>query len=155
MRFYDGAALVKVHARQPPGGKSVDPSDFPPEKAAYAMRDVDFLQREGAARRRGRQLRPRAPRRPAPVDADARRLRAARPVPPLRRRRVEGTCATALAAEMTDVRRLGRMLAHAAPLAPPSASPQVIPLARYLRPPSQYALPLASRETGHPEGEDA
>jgi hypothetical protein len=68
--------------------------------------------------------------------------------------RVQETCATALAAEMTDVRRLGRMLARAAPPTPPSASPQVIPLARYLRPPSQYALPLASRERDN-EGEDA
>ena len=60
----------------------------------------------------------------------------------------------ALAAEMTDVRRLGRMLARAAPPTPPSACPQVIPLARYLRPSSQYALPLASRERDN-EGEDA
>lgn len=156
VRFYDGAALVKVHARQPPGGKSVDPSDFPPEKAAYAMRDVDFHQREAA-------------RHGDAVGSFARALLAG-PLPWTRMRhvyallglcrrygdaRVEGTCTTALAAAMTDVRRLGRMLAHAAPPTPPSASPQVIPLARYLRPPSQYALPLASRETGHPEGEDA
>jgi len=147
VRFYDGAGLVKVHARQPPGGKSVDPSDFPPEKAAYAMRDVDFLQREAA-------------RHGDAVGGFARALLAG-PLPWTRMRhvyallglcrrygdaRVQETCATALAAEMTDVRRLGRMLARAAPPTPPSASPQVIPLARYLRPPSQYALPLASRE---------
>jgi hypothetical protein len=67
--------------------------------------------------------------------------------------RVEETSATALAVEMTDVRRLTRMLARAAPLPPPPTSPQVIPLARYLRPPSQYALPLASRERDN-EGDD-
>src|SRR6266852_5439359 len=155
VRFYDGAALVKVHARQPPGGKSVDPSDFPPEKAAYAMRDVDFLQREAA-------------RHGDAVGGFARALLAG-PLPWTRMRhvyallglcrrygdaRVEETCATALAAEMTDIRRLGRMLARAAPPTPPSACPQVIPLARYLRPSSQYALPLASRERDN-EGEDA
>jgi hypothetical protein len=55
---------------------------------------------------------------------------------------------------MTDIRRLQRMLARAAPLPMPATSPQVIPLARYLRPTSQYALPLASRERDN-EGEDA
>jgi transposase len=154
VRFYDGAALVKVHARQSPGGKSIDPSDFPPEKAAYAMRDVAFLQREAA--RHG--------------DAVGRFAKALLdgPLPWTRMRhvyallglcrrygdaRVEETSATALAVEMTDVRRLTRMLARAAPLPPPPTSPQVIPLARYLRPPSQYALPLASRERDN-EGDD-
>jgi len=74
--------------------------------------------------------------------------------PPRHREAAEETCATALAAEMTDVRRLGRMLACAVPPTPPSAPPQLIPLARYLRPTSQYALPHASRERDNPEGED-
>lgn len=42
VRFYENAALVKMHARQPPGGHSIDPTDYPPEKTAYAMRDVAF-----------------------------------------------------------------------------------------------------------------
>ena len=47
-------------------------------------------------------------------------------------------------ADMHDVRRLARMLERAVS-APPTAPPSnVIPLARYLRPASQYALPLAS-----------
>jgi len=156
VRFYDGTALVKVHARQPGGGKSVDPSDFPPEKAAYAMRDVDFLQREAARHGDcvGRFAR-------ALLDGPLpwTRMRHVYALLGLCRRygdaRVEETCATALAAEMTDVRRLVRMLARAAPPPPLSASPNVIPLARYLRPPSQYALPLATPERDNPEGEDA
>src|SRR5690606_28979357 len=46
VRFYDGATLVKTHARQPPGGRATDPTDFPPEKTAYALRDVAWLERE-------------------------------------------------------------------------------------------------------------
>jgi len=46
VRFYDGDALVKTHARQPPGGRSVDATDFPSEKRAYALRDVAFLASE-------------------------------------------------------------------------------------------------------------
>lgn len=62
-------------------------------------------------------------------------------------RRVEEACATALLFDMDDVRRLKRMLENAtAKPAPVSPEPKVIPLARYLRPASQYALPLASPE---------
>jgi hypothetical protein len=67
--------------------------------------------------------------------------------------RVEETSRLALAADMVDVERLERMLKLAlAPPAPPPSTAQVIPLARYLRPPGQYALPLASRERDN-EGE--
>lgn len=155
VRFYDGPALVKVHARQPPGGKSIDPSDFPPEKAAYAMRDVSFLQREAA--RHGESVGHFAK---ALLDSPLpwTRMRQVYALLGLCRRygavRVDETCATALAAHMTDVSRLKRMLARAAPLPAKVGSPQVIPLARYLRPTSQYALPLASRERDN-EGEDA
>ena len=36
-------ALVKTHPRQPPGGRSTDPSDLPADKAGYAMRDLTAL----------------------------------------------------------------------------------------------------------------
>jgi hypothetical protein len=52
---------------------------------------------------------------------------------------------------MLDVRRLERMLQHAAP-APPAPPGKVIPLARYLRTPEQYALWFA---TPTPKGDDA
>ena len=64
--------------------------------------------------------------------------------------RIEPACAQALAAEMHDVHRLERMVKLALPATPPTPalSPKVIPLprARFLRPPSQFALPLASSE---------
>ena len=66
--------------------------------------------------------------------------------------RVEDACTTALAFDMHDVRRLQRMLAQA--IRPPESSapsPKVIPLARYLRPTSQYALSLARREPTAPQ----
>ena len=56
--------------------------------------------------------------------------------------RVSDVCTIALGADMLDVHRLKRMLEHgvAAPLPAPPA--RVIPLARYLRPATQYKLPL-------------
>jgi len=52
---------------------------------------------------------------------------------------------------MLDVHRLERMLKLAPQPPPPPRASNVIPLSRFLRPSSQYALPLASRETEKPE----
>ena len=59
--------------------------------------------------------------------------------------RVDETCAVALAAEMVDVQRLKRMLALAQPTSDAPSPAPVLPLARFLRPASQYALPLTPR----------
>jgi hypothetical protein len=62
--------------------------------------------------------------------------------------RVNQACAIAVQAEMFDVHRLQRMLKLApAPTTLPAAasatsSSKVVPIARYLRSPSQYALPF-------------
>jgi hypothetical protein len=48
VRFYQGRSLVKTHPRVGPGQRQSDASDFPPDKAAYALRDVDFLARKAA-----------------------------------------------------------------------------------------------------------
>jgi hypothetical protein len=62
--------------------------------------------------------------------------------------RVNDACGTALAFEMYDVRRLQRIIETGAkPPTPEPRSAIVIPLARYLRPPSQYALPLPPTES--------
>ena len=57
--------------------------------------------------------------------------------------RVSAACLRALDADMLDVRRLERMLDDAPPLAPPAAAHPDHPLARYLRPASQYAITFA------------
>ena len=141
VRFYDGPTRVKTHARQPPGGRATDATDFPPEKTAYALRDVAFLERE-------------ATRHGVAIGTFAHALLAV-PLPWTRMRRVyallglvkrygaarvEATCALALAADCLDVTRLQRMLTVAVP--PPPAPPpaKVIPLGRYLRPASTYTL---------------
>jgi hypothetical protein len=59
--------------------------------------------------------------------------------------RVDSACAMALEADMVDIYRLKKLL-ELAPLQGPSGPDRVIPLARYLRPAQQYALPLASHE---------
>ncbi len=153
VRFYEGAALVKMHARKPPGGRSIDPSDYPQHKTAYAMRDLAFL--ETQATQHGESV-GRFAHALLECPLPWTRMRRVYALLGLARRygdaRVDEACATALGAEMLDVHRLERMLKRALPPAPP-APPNVIPLARFLRPASQYALPLAFREQDD-KGED-
>ena len=60
--------------------------------------------------------------------------------------RVNDVCVIALAAEMLDIHRLRRMLELGQAAAPAAAPARVLPLARFLRPASQYALPLLAPE---------
>jgi transposase len=141
VRFYHRGALIKVHVRQPPGGKAIDPSDFPPEKTAYALRDVAFLQRQaaehGAAIGRLAQALLEGPlpwtrmRQVYALLGLVRRFGAAR---------VEAVCADAVAVELYDVRRLKRMLEHATPPEPVRTAVAAVLPARFLRPTEQYAL---------------
>ena len=153
VRFYFRQQLIETHPRMPPGGRSTKPEHFPPEKLAYAQRDAGFLVRQAEAQ---------GPN----VHRFAKAL-LENPQPWLRMRqcfallglcrrftpaRVDEACAIALAAEMHDYRRLKRMVTLGVTTAPPRPSPgparpaNVIPLSRFLRPPSQYALPLAPLE---------
>lgn len=145
VRFYHGGVIVKTHPRVLPGRRSTDPHDFPQEKTAYALRDVDFLKRQ--AERHGPNIGLLAA---ALLDDPLpwTRMRRVYALLGLVRKygahRVDEACATALAFEMHDVRRLERMLKNGAPR-PATAAPEpskVIPLARYLRPASQFALTL-------------
>jgi transposase len=149
VRFYDGAKLIKVCPRQPPGGRYTDPADFPPEQAAYALRDLAFL--EAQARSHGPHVGLLAHallEGPLPWT----RMRRVYALLGLCRRygdeRVEEACARALEVDMLDVRRLERMLKLGPPPQPAQApKPQrVILLSRYLRPPTQYAFPFAKPE---------
>lgn len=151
VRFYQGSTLVKTHPRMLPGQRSTDPNDFPKEKTAYALRDVAFLARQ--ARSHGE-----AVGRYASALLEGKlpwtRMRQVYALLSLARRygdaRLDAACQTALDADMVDVRRLRRLLE----LAPPTPEPnrnKVVPIARYLRPATQYRLPLRPQPT---EGED-
>lgn len=154
VRFYAGGQLVKTHPRQLPGQRSTDAADFPAEKSATARRDVAFFVARAAEH--GEEIRCYAERLlegPLPWT----RMRQVHALLGLVRRfgqeRVAAECARALRAELFDVRRLERMVKQAQPIAAAAPPSNVIPLARYLRPASQYALPLASRQRSH-KGDD-
>jgi transposase len=152
VRFYEQRKLVKTHPRKAPGQRSIDEADFPAESLACAQRDAAFFVRK--AKEHGEH-----------VGLFAEAL-AAGPMPWTRMRqifkllslarkygggRLDASCSTALDAGMIDVYRLADLVRLDTRLEPPTA--QVIPLARYLRPTAQYALPLARRERRN-EGDD-
>jgi transposase len=146
VRFYDGQKLVKTHPRKAPGQRSTDASDLPPEKAIYAQRDTAALTARAAEHGEA-------------VAAFAKallagpgiwtRMRQVYALLGLARRfgssRLDHACRLALQADMLNVYRVRRLLEVAPPPQTPGPA-RVIPLARYLRPAQQYALPLAVRE---------
>jgi transposase len=154
VRFYARGLLMKTHARQAPGGRSIDPSDYPVERSVYAMRNVAALQRQADAAGAviGRYA-------AALLDSPLpwTRMRRVYALLGLVRRyaaaRVTETCTVALAADLLDVKRLERMLQVASTAPAPAPPARVIPLARYLRPATQYALPLRAASAAA-EGEE-
>jgi transposase len=144
VRFYEHGQLVKTHPRVAPGKRSIDPADFPEESLACAQRDAAYFVRK--ASEHGEHV----GRFATALAAGARpwtRMRALFKLIGLARKygdRLDASCKTALDADMVDVYRLADLARLDTHLSPPPA--KVIPLARYLRPASQYALPLARSE---------
>jgi transposase len=141
VRIYAGTALVKTHARQPPGGRSTDPSDYPVGKSAYALRNVDALLK--TAQDKGLH-----------VGRYAERLLAG-PLPWARMRqgyalirlcekygdgRVEAVCQSALSFDVVDVVRITKMLKRAAAPATRDDTNKVVqlPLPRFARPQKHF-----------------
>lgn len=152
VRFWYRGELVKTHARVGPGKRAIDPADFPAASLATAQRDGAYFVRE--AKEHGEHVGRYAETLlagPAPWT----RMRQIYKLLDLAKRfgaaRVDASCRTALDVGMVDVHRLADLVRLDTRLAPPPA--KVIPLARYLRPASQYALPLKPERAN--EGEDS
>jgi hypothetical protein len=114
VRIYHRGQMVKTHPRQPRGGRSTDPTDYPPEKSLYAMRAPDKLRKMAA------ELGPSIGEFAARLLEDEGpwvRFRQAQKLLALADRytptRLEAACARALAFELLDVRRLERILRQA------------------------------------------
>ena len=148
VKIYAGTELVKMHDRVAPGKRATDPHDYPPGKDIAAARDVASL--VAAAKKCG-----------AHVGLYAERLLAV-PLPWTRMRlvyallrlckkfgdgRVEAICQSALAFDVVDVRRIGRMLEVAQkPAEPTTESRRVValPTPRFARTPEHFATRLST-----------
>lgn len=151
VRFYERGVLVKTHPRKPPGGRSTEAVDFPPEQRAYAQRDSAFLVRQAtshgtAVGRFAEAL--------LDVPLPWTRMRRVYALLGLAKKygaeRVERACALALDVEMIDVTRLRRLLELGREdlTLPPARDRSPAP-SRFLRPTKQYALPLAPKGDDH------
>lgn len=144
VRFYNRNVLVKILPRVARGQRSFDKEDIPEEKRAYALRDESILAEQ--ARSYSEAIGDFADRLlegPAPWT----RMRQVSSLLNMVRRfgsdRVEQTCRRALAAEMHQIDRLRRMLEQAADNDSDDETKRVariIPIARYLRPASTWAI---------------
>jgi transposase len=148
VKIYFGTELIKMHERQPPGGRATDASDYPPHKSIYALRDVDALQAK--ARERGTH-----------VGLYAERLLGG-PLPWTRMRqayalialcdkygdgRVEAICQSALAFDVVSVPKIAKMLKSAAkPARPEQGGGKLVqlPLPRFVRPREQFETRAAA-----------
>lgn len=141
VRLYHRGILVKVHPRQPRGGRSTDPEDYPKELSSYTLRCPDRLKRQGAEL--GESVGAFADRLlsgPLPWA----KVRQAQKLLRLGERytsaRLDAACCKALTVDLIDVRRLERILIEALETESspaPGASP-ALP-GRYARPGSAFA----------------
>jgi transposase len=134
--------VVKVHPRQPPGGRVTDPADLPAERTAYAMRDLDHLRRLAAGH---------GPAIGAYADAILdhplpwTKMRQVYALMGLVKRwgpqRVEAACARAAAAEAFNVGLIGRMIERGseADNTAPTPAPTGARPARFARDPGHFA----------------
>ena len=111
VRFYQGATLVKAHARVLPGKRSTDPSDYPIDKASYAFRSIDGVRRSAEAK--GEHVGLFAQRLldgPLPWTKMRQAYGLLRLCERYGSERVDALCARALAFDVIDTRRIERML---------------------------------------------
>jgi len=140
VKLYKRGELMKVHPRQPRGGRTTDPDDYPKEKTAYALRAPDRVVK------RASELGPN-------VETFAQRLfegplpwaklRAGQKLLGLGERytatRLDAACARALSYDLIDVRRLHRILVHALDVETLPPATDGPPLAgRFARPGSAF-----------------
>jgi transposase len=144
VRIFHRGQLVKAHPRQEPGRRSTDPDDLPSEKTAYALRDLDRLQRMAAGHGDA-------------VGAYAAAL-LAHPLPWTKMRqvyallglvkkwgagRVDVACASALDHEVVNVGLIGRMLERGTehtPIQPALPGTATVIAGRFARDPDHFAL---------------
>lgn len=122
VRMYFQNQLIKTHQKAAPGKRSTDFSDYPKEKSAYAMRDVDFYMRTATKRgeKQGAFMTELLS-----GDVPWAYIRQAQQLLRLSDKygsaRVEAACSRALAFGLTNVRRVERIIQQS--LQRPSALP--------------------------------
>ena len=141
VRIYHRGRLIKVHPRQPRGGRSTDAEDYPAELSAYTLRAPDGIKRSAAEQ--------------GPAVAEFAERLFAGPLPWAKVRqghklirlgqrytvqRLDAACRWALDVDLIDVRRLERILLQALEeQAETPEHPPPLPAGRFARPGNVFA----------------
>jgi hypothetical protein len=155
VRIYASGELVKIHPKQPPGGRATDHADYPVERSAYTRRDPQRLIAQ--ARREGEQI-GRFAEALLSGDFPWARLRQAQKLLRLGDKygvhRLELACQRALDFELVNVRRVEAILRQSVeqlelqPVHPPRED--ATPLrGRFERPATSFSHPLILQEADH------
>ena len=114
VRIFDRGQLVKVHPRQPRGGRSTDPADYPIELSAYTLRAPDGIKRsaieQGPAVGEFAQRLFDGPLPWSRIRQGHKLLRLGQRYTP---ERLDAACRRALAVDLIDVGRVERILVQA------------------------------------------
>ena len=158
VHIYHRRELIKVHPPQPPGRRATDYTDYPTERAAYAMRAPD------ACIRQAEHLGPALGQFTTVLLSGTfpwARLRQAQKLLRLAERygaaRVNAACARALAFELIDVRRVEGIVRSALEREPgPAERGEVRSLpARFARAPESFTHPQPPKEENDDAGDHA
>ena len=138
--IYHGGRLLKLHPRQPRGGRSTDPQDYPKELPAYTLRAPEGIKRSAAEH--GPAVAEFADRLfdgPLPwakVRQGHKLVRLGQRYTP---ERLDDACRRALDVDLIDVRRVERILVQALERSEAPEHPQLLPAGRFARPGSVFA----------------
>ena len=140
VRIYHRGKLVKIHPRQPRGGRSTDAADYPTELTDYTLRAPDGIKRSAAEQ--GPAVAEFADRLfdgPLPWS----RIRQGHKLLRLGQRytpeRLDDACRRALDVDLIDVRRVERILVQALERRETPEHPPPLPAGRFARPGSVFA----------------
>lgn len=136
VKIYFGTELIKMHERQPPGGRATDPADYPSGKRIYATRDIDAL--IAKAKERGEHVGIYAERLlggPLPWNQMRQAYALVSLCDKYGNGRVEAICQSALAFDVISVKRVANMLKSAARPSRPEMAGKIVqlPLPRFVR----------------------
>ena len=140
VHIYHRGRLIKTHVRQPRGGRSTDPDDYPAEMSAYTIRTPDRIKRSAA------NLGPAVAEFAERVFGDTlpwAKIRQGHKLLRLGERytaqRLDAACRRALEVDLIDVRRVERILVQALELEATPQLPLPMPPGRFARPGSVFA----------------
>lgn len=141
VNLYRNGQVVKVHPRQPPGGRSTDPNDYPQELTPYTLRSPNDLRQQ--CRKLGEAIGDFADKLlsgPTPWSKLRQAFKLVRLGEKYTPARLNAACVKALAVDLIDVRRLERILIEALEEEAEPPTPAPVPPGRFARPGNVFAI---------------